>query len=88
MYVVFARKYRPNTFEEVVGQEHTTSTLQNAVRTGRVAHAYLFCGSRGVGKTTVARLLARALNCRTARRPRPAASATPAAASPPATTWT
>jgi DNA polymerase-3 subunit gamma/tau len=71
MYVVFARKYRPNTFEEVVGQEHITSTLQNAVRTGRVAHAYLFCGSRGVGKTTVARLLARALNCKDGPTPAP-----------------
>ncbi len=64
MYVVFARKYRPQRFEEVVGQDHITTTLRNAVRTGRVAHAYLFCGSRGVGKTTVARILAKALNCK------------------------
>ena len=63
MYLVFARKYRPMRFEEVVGQEHVARTLQNAVRNGRVAHAYLFCGSRGVGKTTVARILAKALNC-------------------------
>jgi DNA polymerase-3 subunit gamma/tau len=64
MYVVFARKYRPQRFEDVVGQQHVACTLQNAVRSGRVAHAYLFCGSRGVGKTTMARILARALNCK------------------------
>jgi DNA polymerase III subunit gamma/tau len=63
MYVVFARKYRPQTFEDVVGQQHVARTLQNAVRNDRVAHAYLFCGSRGVGKTTMARILAKALNC-------------------------
>jgi len=51
MYVVFARKYRPMRFEDVVGQDHVTRTLRNAVESGRVAHAYLFCGSRGVGKT-------------------------------------
>lgn len=64
MYVVFARKYRPQRFEDVIGQEHITRTLRNAVKSGRVAHAYLFCGSRGVGKTTVARILAKALNCK------------------------
>ncbi|MHC4789184.1 MAG: DNA polymerase III subunit gamma/tau, partial [Planctomycetota bacterium] len=71
MYVVFARKYRPQRFEGVVGQEHITRTLQNAVRRGRVAHAYLFCGSRGVGKTTVARILAKALNCAEGPTPEP-----------------
>jgi DNA polymerase-3 subunit gamma/tau len=62
-YQVTARKWRPQTFAEVVGQEHVARTLQNALRQGRVAHAYLFTGTRGVGKTTTARLLAKALNC-------------------------
>jgi len=71
MYVVFARKYRPQRFEDVVGQGHIARTLQNAVRTGRVAHAYLFCGPRGIGKTTMARILARALNCQQGPTPEP-----------------
>ncbi|MCS6980142.1 MAG: DNA polymerase III subunit gamma/tau [Flavobacteriales bacterium] len=62
-YVVSARKYRPVRFDEVVGQAHVTETLKNAVRTGKVAHAFLFCGPRGVGKTTTARILAKMLNC-------------------------
>jgi len=62
-YQVLARKWRPQSFGEVAGQEHVVRTLINAVSQGRVAHAYLFCGPRGVGKTTAARLLARALNC-------------------------
>jgi len=62
-YLVLARKWRPQTFEEVTGQEHVVSTLANAIAQGRVAHALLLCGPRGVGKTTTARLLARALNC-------------------------
>ena len=62
-YRVFARKYRPQTFEQVVGQEHITRTLQNAINTGRVAQAYLFVGPRGIGKTSTARILAKALNC-------------------------
>jgi DNA polymerase-3 subunit gamma/tau len=62
-YVVIARKWRPSTFDEVIGQEHVTRTLTNAIQSGRVAHAYLFTGPRGVGKTTVARVLAKSLNC-------------------------
>jgi DNA polymerase III subunit gamma/tau len=62
-YLVLARKWRPQIFDEVVGQEHVTRTLRNAIASGRVAHAFLFTGPRGVGKTTTARLLAKALNC-------------------------
>ncbi len=62
-YIVSARKYRPNTFDSVVGQGHVTDTLTHSLLSGQVAHAYLFCGPRGVGKTTVARILAKAINC-------------------------
>jgi len=62
-YIVFARKYRPKDFEEITGQSHITTTLKNAIEQSRVAHAYLFAGPRGVGKTTTARILAKALNC-------------------------
>ena len=62
-YIVSARKYRPMTFSSVVGQDSLTTTLKNAVRTGKLAHAFLFCGPRGVGKTTCARIFAKAINC-------------------------
>ena len=62
-YIVSARKYRPTTFESVVGQEALTQTLRNAIRSNRLAHAYLFCGPRGVGKTTCARIFAKTINC-------------------------
>lgn len=68
-YTVFARKYRPQTFEDVVGQEHITRTLRNAILQNRLAHAYLFVGPRGTGKTSTARILAKALNCHSGTGP-------------------
>jgi DNA polymerase III subunit gamma/tau len=68
-YQVLARKYRPQNFSEVIGQEHVTRTLKNALEQGRTAHGYIFSGHRGIGKTTVARILAMALNCRSSDKP-------------------
>ena len=68
-YTVLARKYRPQKFSEVIGQEHVTRTLQNALEQARTAHGYIFSGHRGIGKTTVARILAAALNCRSSDNP-------------------
>ncbi len=70
-YTVLARKYRPQKFSDVIGQEHVTRTLQNAIEQGRSAHGYIFSGHRGIGKTTVARILAMALNCRSTGKPVP-----------------
>ncbi|HLX74841.1 MAG TPA: DNA polymerase III subunit gamma/tau, partial [Terriglobales bacterium] len=70
-YQVLARKYRPQRFSEVIGQEHVTRTLKNAIEQQRIAHGYIFSGHRGIGKTTVARILAMALNCRSADHPVP-----------------
>src|SRR5580698_9268673 len=76
-YLVLARKYRPQTFEDLVGQDHVARTLANAIASGRVAHAFLFTGVRGVGKTTSARLLAKCLNCVGPDGKETAATATP-----------
>lgn len=70
-YLSLYRKWRPQTFEDVAGQKHVTRTLQNALSMNRIAHAYLFCGPRGTGKTTVAKLLAKALNCENGPTPTP-----------------
>ena len=70
-YLVLARKWRPQSFEEVLGQEQAVKTLQNAIRYDRIAHAFIFSGPRGVGKTSVARIMAKALNCETGPTPTP-----------------
>lgn len=79
-YIVSARKYRPDSFETLIGQDNIAQTLKNSIIRGKLAHAYLFCGPRGVGKTTTARIFAKAINC---SNPSPemvrAASASPAA---------
>src|SRR6267143_445752 len=72
-YQVLARKYRPQNFSDVIGQEHVTRTLQNAIAQERIAHGYIFSGHRGIGKTTVARILAMSLNCRSSSDNKPVA---------------
>ena len=70
-YQVLARKYRPQKFSDVIGQDHVTRTLKNAIEQQRIAHGYIFSGHRGIGKTTIARILAMALNCRSKDHPVP-----------------
>jgi DNA polymerase-3 subunit gamma/tau len=70
-YTVLARKYRSTNFDELVGQDHVAKTLKRAIESGRIAHAYLFCGTRGTGKTSTARILAKALNCQNSKGPTP-----------------
>jgi DNA polymerase III subunit gamma/tau len=78
-YLVLARKWRPQSFDDIAGQEHITRTLSNAIRSNRIAHAYLFTGVRGVGKTTAARILAKALNCEKGPTPNPCNQCSPCA---------
>src|SRR5688572_1954140 len=68
-YTVLARRYRSGTFDELIGQDHVARTLKRAISSGRIAHAYLFCGTRGTGKTSTARILAKCLNCESSDKP-------------------
>ena len=70
-YLVLSRKWRPQTFDDVIGQMHVTQTLQNALNLNRLGHGYLFTGSRGVGKTSVARILSRVVNCASTQNSNP-----------------
>src|ERR1700679_3207637 len=70
-YTVLARRYRSNNFDQLVGQDHIAQTLKKAITSGRLAHAYLFCGTRATGKTSSPRILAKALNCKSSEKPTP-----------------
>src|SRR5258705_11155138 len=80
MALALYRKYRPRTFAEIIGQEHVTEPLMQALRTGRLNHAYLFSGPRGCGKTSSARILARSLNCEQGPTPQPCGECDPCVA--------
>ncbi len=86
-YLVLARKYRPQRFGEMSGQAHVVRTLSNALKTGQLAHAFLFTGPRGVGKTTTARLVAKALNCEKGPTAEPCGVCTRASRSPRGGRW-
>jgi DNA polymerase III subunit gamma/tau len=88
MYQVIARKYRPQTFRDVVNQEHVKTTLENAIAQKRIAHGYIFSGQRGTGKTTIARILARCLNCIQGPTATPCGECASCRKSPPAAPWT
>ena len=87
-FQVIARRWRPRRFDELVGQEHIVKTLRNALETKRMAHAYLFVGPRGTGKTTTARIFAKALNCDAGVVAEPCCVCTSAGRSPAARPWT
>jgi DNA polymerase-3 subunit gamma/tau len=70
-YISFYRKWRPQTFKELIGQEYVVQTLENAVAKNRLSHLYIFCGPRGTGKTSSARILAKAINCKNGPTPNP-----------------
>ncbi len=74
-YTALYRKFRPDTFEDVKGQDHIVTTLKNQIRAGRIGHAYLFTGTRGTGKTTVAKIFARTVNCENPTQEAPAGNA-------------
>jgi DNA polymerase-3 subunit gamma/tau len=86
-YQVLARKWRPRTFHELVGQEHVVRALTNALDQQRLHHAFLFTGTRGVGKTTIARIFAKSLNCEIGVSSTPCGSVPPAGRSTPAGSW-
>ena len=75
-YLVLARKWRPKTFDDIIGQDYITQTLRNAVSSGKIAHALIFSGPRGVGKTSTARIVAKALNCQNGPTPEPCSECT------------
>jgi DNA polymerase-3 subunit gamma/tau len=87
-YLVLARKWRPKRFAELVGQEHVVKALTNALESGRVHHAFLFTGTRGVGKTTIARIFAKSLNCERGAGAEPCGECAPAWTSTPAASST
>ena len=87
-YIVSARKYRPDSFETLLGQDNIARTLSNSIKRGQLAHAYLFCGPRGVGKTTTARIFAKMINCAHPGPDKAGPTASMSWTPPPTTAWT